>query len=228
MEEMRQDIARLQTHRAAEATTPASIDINITPSIDNDPSQPNPTKAKQDSYTRAEIDQMVEEVYDTLGASEDRLDRRCDDIYFPWDITISSLTYQTKAMQREIVVIQRYIASRPEASTSIDRRIKISSDNHSKTSIDEATLTDRRELVTKIEEDREYNCNNERQMAQRRRGNERLHCTKILKWINMSTMLHLLRMFEGTKPDLKPNTTQLCLSWSLVYMGSDSSNKSER
>ncbi|KAF2545721.1 hypothetical protein F2Q70_00022017 [Brassica cretica] len=175
MEEMRQDIARLQTHRAAEATTPASIDINITPSIDNDPSQPNPTKAKQDSYTRAEIDQMVEEVYDTLGASEDRLDRRCDDIYFPWDITISSLTYQTKAMQREIVVIQRYIASRPEASTSIDRRIKISSDNHSKTSIDEATLTDRRELVTKIEEDREYNCNNERQMAQRRRGNERLH-----------------------------------------------------
>ena len=150
MEEMRQDIARLQTHRAAEATTPASIDINITPSIDNDPSQPNPTKAKQDSYTRAEIDQMVEEVYDTLGASEDRLDRRCDDIYFPWDITISSLTYQTEAMQREIVVIQRYIASRPEASTSIDRRIKISSDNHSKTSIDEAALTDRRELVTKV------------------------------------------------------------------------------
>ncbi|KAF2562850.1 hypothetical protein F2Q70_00017335 [Brassica cretica] len=28
---------------------------------------------------------------------------------------------------------------------------------------------------------------------------------KIPKWINMSTMLHLLRMFEGTKADLQPN-----------------------
>ena len=28
---------------------------------------------------------------------------------------------------------------------------------------------------------------------------------KIPKWINMSTMLHLLRVFEGTKADLQPN-----------------------
>ncbi|KAF3558254.1 hypothetical protein F2Q69_00013887 [Brassica cretica] len=29
---------------------------------------------------------MLEEIYRTLGAAEDRLDRNCDEIYFPWDI----------------------------------------------------------------------------------------------------------------------------------------------
>ncbi|KAF3531188.1 hypothetical protein DY000_02040265 [Brassica cretica] len=48
---------------------------------------------------------------------------------------------------------------------------------------------------------------------------------KIPKWINLSTMLHLLRMFQGTKADLQPNGAQLCLSWGLVYMGSDYSKK---
>ncbi|KAF3497518.1 hypothetical protein DY000_02053858 [Brassica cretica] len=64
---------------------------------------------------------MVEEIDETLGASEDRLNRRCDDIYFPSEITISSLTSQTEAMQRVIVEIQRYIANHLEASTSSDR-----------------------------------------------------------------------------------------------------------
>ncbi|XP_013614651.1 PREDICTED: reticuline oxidase-like protein [Brassica oleracea var. oleracea] len=105
MEEMRQDIARMQTQRAAEATTPASIDINLPTSIDADPSQSNPMNSQPDSYARAEIDQMVEEIYRILGAAEERLDKRCDDIYFPWDITISSFTSQTEAMQREIVEI---------------------------------------------------------------------------------------------------------------------------
>ena len=60
---------------------------------------------RPDSYSRAEIDQMVEEIYRTLGTAEDRLDRICDEIYFPWDITISSLTSQTEAIQRKIVQI---------------------------------------------------------------------------------------------------------------------------
>ncbi|KAF3534151.1 hypothetical protein DY000_02039935 [Brassica cretica] len=40
------------------------------------------------------------------------------------------LSSQAEAMQREIAEIQKYIASRPEASTSIDRRINKSTDNH--------------------------------------------------------------------------------------------------
>nr|VDD45008.1 unnamed protein product [Brassica oleracea] len=142
MEEMRQDIARIQTQRAAEATAPASIDRHLSTSIDDDPPQPHPMKSQPDSYTRAEIDQLVEEIYRTLGTTEERLDKRCDDIYFPMDLTINSLTSQIEAIQREIVEIHRYIARRPEASTSIDRRIHISTDNHRRTSIDEQTEED--------------------------------------------------------------------------------------
>ena len=96
MEEMRQDIARMQTQRAAEATTPTSIGINLSTSIDDALSPSNPMKSQPDSYTRAEIDQMVEEIFKTLGAAEERLDKICDDIYFPWDITIISLTSRHK------------------------------------------------------------------------------------------------------------------------------------
>ena len=49
--------------------------------------------------------------------------------------------------------IKRYITSRPEASTSIDRYIIISTDSYSRTSIDEAIPIDRGELVTKVTSD---------------------------------------------------------------------------
>ncbi|KAF2575735.1 hypothetical protein F2Q70_00004186 [Brassica cretica] len=150
MEEMKQDIAKIQTQRAAEATTQASIERKLSTSIDDEPSHSNPMKSQPVSYTRAEIDQFVEEIYRTLGTTEERLDRRCDDIYFPMDLTISSLTSQIEAMQREIVEVQRYIARRPEESPSIDRRIHILTDSHIRTSIDEATQTNQGRLVPKV------------------------------------------------------------------------------
>ncbi|KAF3582994.1 hypothetical protein DY000_02030532 [Brassica cretica] len=151
MGEMRQDIARIQEHRAAEATAPALIDRHRSASIDDDPPHSNPMKSQPDSYTRAEIDQLVEEIYRTLESAEERLDRRCDDIYFPMDLTMSSLTSQIEAIHREIVEIQRYIAHRPEASASIDRRNNISTDSHRRTSIDGATTRGR--LVPKMKSD---------------------------------------------------------------------------
>ncbi|KAF3589157.1 hypothetical protein F2Q69_00029078 [Brassica cretica] len=129
MEEIKQDIARIQTHRAAEATSPSSIDRKLSTSIGEDLTHSNPIKSQSDSYTRAEIDQLLEEIYITLESAEDKLDRRCDDIYFPVDLTMSSFTSQMEAIHREIVEIQGYIASRLEASTSIDRRNNISTDS---------------------------------------------------------------------------------------------------
>ncbi|KAF3566216.1 hypothetical protein DY000_02014956 [Brassica cretica] len=114
-EEMRQDIARIQAHRAAEATAPASIDRYLPTSIDDDLTHSNPLKSQRDPYTRAEIDQLIE------------------------------------AIQREIVEIQRYIAHRPEASTSIDRRNNISTDSRRRTTIDGATTRGR--LVPKLKSD---------------------------------------------------------------------------
>ena len=64
-------------------------------------------RSQPDSYTRAEIDQLLEGIYRTLETTEERLDRRCDDIYFPMDFTMSFLTSQIEAIQGEIVYIQR-------------------------------------------------------------------------------------------------------------------------
>ncbi|KAF2551056.1 hypothetical protein F2Q68_00034528 [Brassica cretica] len=106
MEEMRQDISRIQTQHVAEATRPSSIDGHQPASIDDDQPHSYPMKSQPDSCTRAEIDQLIEVIYRTLETAEERLDRRCDDIYFPMDLTMSSLTFQTEAIQREIVEIQ--------------------------------------------------------------------------------------------------------------------------
>ena len=72
-------------------------------------------KSQPDSYTRVEIDQLVEGIYGTLETTEERLDMRCDDIYFLMDLTMISLTSQIEAIHGEIVVIHGYIARRPEA-----------------------------------------------------------------------------------------------------------------
>ncbi|KAF3507509.1 hypothetical protein F2Q69_00007153 [Brassica cretica] len=129
MKEMRQDIARIQTQRAAEATAPASIDRHNPPSITDNSQHSHLMQSQPDFHTRAEIDQLVEGIYKTLESTEERLDRRCDDIYFQMDLTMSSLNSQIEAIQREIVEIQGYIARRPEALASIDRRNNKSTDN---------------------------------------------------------------------------------------------------
>ncbi|KAF2544153.1 hypothetical protein F2Q70_00035673 [Brassica cretica] len=101
MEKMRQDIAKIQ--RAADVSRQASIDRNRPPSIDNrlpasvDDNLPqlHPMKFPPDFHTRVEIDQLIEDIYRTLESTEERLDRRCDYIYFPMDLTMSALTSQT-------------------------------------------------------------------------------------------------------------------------------------
>ncbi|KAF2573097.1 hypothetical protein F2Q70_00004544 [Brassica cretica] len=108
-------------------------------------------KSEQDFHTREEIDQLVAEIYKALDTTEERLDGRCDDIYFPMDLSISALTSKIEVIQGELVEIQSYIAHRPEASASIDRRNNISTDILRQTSVDEAT--NRGWLVPKVKSD---------------------------------------------------------------------------
>ena len=140
---------------------------------------------------------MVEKIYGTLGESEDTLDRRCDDIYFPWDITISSLTSQTEPMQREIVESQRCIASRPEASTSINIRIKLSTDSHSRTSIDEATPTDRGKLVTKVTSDISDTINHEEELL------DETYSTLVRHQFKLECLGDRLQKIENTTTTIK-------------------------
>ncbi|KAF2564941.1 hypothetical protein F2Q70_00017589 [Brassica cretica] len=104
--------------------------------------------SQPDFHTRAEIDQLVEEIYRTLETTEERIDRRCDDIYFSMDLSISVLNSKIEAIQGELVEIQSYIARRPEASASIDRRNNKSTDILRQTSVDDAT--NRGRLVPKL------------------------------------------------------------------------------
>ncbi|KAF3547116.1 hypothetical protein DY000_02007739 [Brassica cretica] len=133
MEEMKQDIARIQ--HATDVVRSSSIDRYQQTSID----------------VREEIDQLVEGIYRTLETTKERLHGRCDDIYFTMDLNISALTSKIEAIQGELVEIQRYIARRPEASSSIDKHNNKSTDIHHRTSVDDAT--NRGRLVPKMTSD---------------------------------------------------------------------------
>ncbi|KAF3575232.1 hypothetical protein F2Q69_00058976 [Brassica cretica] len=137
MEEMRQDITKTQP--AADRHRPTSVDNRLPASVDDNLPHSHPMKSQPYFHTRAEIDQFVGEIYGIIETKEERLDRRCDDIYFPMDLSTNALTSKIEAIQREIIEIHGYIARRPEASASIDRPNNKSTDIHRQTSVDEAT-----------------------------------------------------------------------------------------
>ncbi|CAG7894448.1 unnamed protein product [Brassica rapa] len=86
---MRQDIEKIQ--HASDKHRPASIDIHHSTSIDDNPKNSHSMKSQPDFYTRAEIDQLIEDIYITMETTEERLDRRYDDICFPMDLSMSAL-----------------------------------------------------------------------------------------------------------------------------------------
>ncbi|KAF2597570.1 hypothetical protein F2Q68_00011542 [Brassica cretica] len=165
MEEMKQDIDRIQHatdiarptsidkghHPSIDNRLHTSIDNRIPTSVDNIPPHSPLMKSPQDFHTREEIDQLVEGIYRALETTEERLDGRCDDIYFPMDLSINALTSKIEAMQGELVEIQSYIAPRLEASASIDRRKNKLTDIHQRTLVDDAT--NRGRLLPKVTSD---------------------------------------------------------------------------
>ncbi|KAF3511932.1 hypothetical protein F2Q69_00005777 [Brassica cretica] len=165
MEDMKQDIARIQraTHFARptsidrhqrasiDSVLPASIDNRIPTSVEDNLPHPHSMKSQPDLHTREEIDQLVKGIYRVLETTEERLDGRCDDIYFPMDLSISALTLKIEDIQGELVEIRSYIVRRPEASASIDRCNNKLTDIHHQTLVDEAS--NRGRLVQKVTSD---------------------------------------------------------------------------
>ncbi|KAF3501042.1 hypothetical protein F2Q69_00041336 [Brassica cretica] len=153
LEEMKQDIARIQhatdvarsssidrdQHTSINVRQHTSIDNQMPTSVDDNPPRPYMMKSQENFHTREEIDQLVEGIYRALETTEERLDGRCDDIYFPMDLHISALTSKIEAMQGELVEIPSYFARRPVASLSIDTRNNKSTDIHHRTSVEDAT-----------------------------------------------------------------------------------------
>ncbi|KAF2615812.1 hypothetical protein F2Q70_00011617 [Brassica cretica] len=47
-------------------------------------------------YTAAEVDQITSKLYTAIDTLEDRLEKRCDGIYFPFDVKLNGLDSQAK------------------------------------------------------------------------------------------------------------------------------------
>ncbi|KAF2535317.1 hypothetical protein F2Q70_00004689 [Brassica cretica] len=193
MEEMRQDIAKIQ--HSADKHRPASIDRHHSTSIDDDPKNSHPMKSQPDFHTRADIDQLVEKIYRTLETTEERLDRRCDDIYFPMDLSVNALTSHIEAIQRELVEIQSYISRRQEAFASINRRNNKSTDILRQTSVDNAT--NRGRLVPKVTSDMSDTHNQGEEISADTNARLRRH------QFNLESLRDRLQKMENTTATIK-------------------------
>ncbi|KAF2562133.1 hypothetical protein F2Q70_00017298 [Brassica cretica] len=95
---------------------------------------------------------LQEEALDTI---EERLEKRCDDIYFPFDVRLGGLDSQAEWLQKEVKAIQRQLASQHQTSASItrkrsksiDNKAPASTDKHLVTSIDTTSTPDDEQLI---------------------------------------------------------------------------------
>ena len=86
---------------------------------------------------------------------EERLEKRCDDIYFPFDVKLSGLDSQAEWLQKEVKAIQRQLASQHQISASInikhsksiDSAKPASTDKHLVASIDSTSTLDDEQLI---------------------------------------------------------------------------------
>ncbi|KAF2535654.1 hypothetical protein F2Q68_00021638 [Brassica cretica] len=86
---------------------------------------------------------------------EDRFEKRCDDIYFPFDVRLSGLDSHAEWLHKEVKAIQRQFASQHqisalinrERSKSIDSKAPASTDKHLVASIDTTSTPDAEQLI---------------------------------------------------------------------------------
>ena len=83
---------------------------------------------------------------------EERLEKRCDDIYFLFDVRLGGLDSQAEWLQKQVKAIQRQLASQHQISTSIDSKAPASTDKHLVASMDTTSTRDDEQLIqNKIE-----------------------------------------------------------------------------
>ncbi|KAF2554248.1 hypothetical protein F2Q68_00033464 [Brassica cretica] len=117
----------LDTIRKKDQQPATSIDMCTITSLD----------AKLLPYTAAEVDKITSKIYTAIDTMEERLDKRCDDIYFPFENKISGLDSHAEWLQKEVKAIQSQLAAQHQISASIDRTRAKSLDGKSPRSTDE-------------------------------------------------------------------------------------------
>ncbi|KAF2580677.1 hypothetical protein F2Q68_00005208 [Brassica cretica] len=190
-------------------------------------------------YTAATVDHITSKLYTAIDNMEERFEKRCDDIYFPFDVKLSGLDSQAEWLQKEVKAIQRKLASQHQISASIDNTTPATSDRHLVASIDStSTPKDEQLIQNKMESmqeqlnklsayayskigwyqfsiedilERLQNISNAVQKMDERwtRNDEATrNSTKMLKWINLSTIHTYLdclkepKLTSNTKPDI--------------------------
>ncbi|KAF3546997.1 hypothetical protein DY000_02006147 [Brassica cretica] len=86
---------------------------------------------------------------------EDWFEKRCDEIYFPFDVRLSGLDSHAEWLQKEVKAIQRQFASEHQISASIDRersksiasKAPASTDKHLVASINTMSTPDAEQLL---------------------------------------------------------------------------------
>ncbi|KAF2565732.1 hypothetical protein F2Q68_00024714 [Brassica cretica] len=107
------------------------------------------------SYTAAEVDQITSKLYTAIDTMEERLEKRCDDIYFPFDVRLGGLDSKAEWLQKEVKAIQRQLTSQHQISASIDKACFKSIDStapatidrHMVASIDSKSTSDDEQLI---------------------------------------------------------------------------------
>ena len=87
-------------------------------------------------YSKAEIDEMVAEIYRAIRTSDDYHSKKFDDVYYPFDNSKSRFTTRTDGMKQNIAMIQKQHAVGAGISKSIADHTHPSIDARSRTSID--------------------------------------------------------------------------------------------
>ena len=124
------DVGTIQDQLGSQEEGSTSIDRSRAASFD--PKKPQ----AHIPYAAAEVDQITSKLYTAMDTMEDRLDKRCDDIYFPFENRISGLDFQAEWLQKEVKAIQKQLACRHEKSALIDRKINTSINRATPATID--------------------------------------------------------------------------------------------
>ena len=53
-------------------------------------------------YTAAEVDQITSKLYTAIDTMQEQLEKRCDDIYFSFDVRLGGLDSQAEWLQKEV------------------------------------------------------------------------------------------------------------------------------
>ncbi|KAF3592721.1 hypothetical protein DY000_02020916 [Brassica cretica] len=95
MMKVQKDIGKLNDQHDFQEEGPTSIDRFRRTSLDGK----KPTEHLP--YTTAEVDQITSKLYTAIDTMEERLEKRCDDIYFPFDVRLGGLDGQAEWLRRK-------------------------------------------------------------------------------------------------------------------------------